>query len=105
MATRTRISATIDPAVLDAARAAVAAGAAPNLSVWISNAMARQVEHEHRLAALDELIAAHEAVHGEITAEDIAEAEAWASERSVHVDARPPGKRRPNRRKPIEGAA
>ncbi len=85
MTTRYRLSATVDPELVAAGRAAVAAGEAPNLSAWVNEALSRQVEHERGLVALDVAIAAFEAEHGEITDADIAETNRRMQARSERV--------------------
>lgn len=71
--TRERLSATVDADVLAAGRAAVAAGEAESLSAWVNDALRRQADHDRRLRAMDDAIAAYEAEHGVITDEEIAE--------------------------------
>jgi Arc/MetJ-type ribon-helix-helix transcriptional regulator len=79
---RERLSATVESELLDAARAAVAAGRAASVSDWVNQALRHQADHERRLVALDEFIAAYEAEHGEITADEM-----QAAGRSVRADA------------------
>lgn len=85
MAVKRRLSASVDAELLEAARSAVTAGRAENLSAWVNEALRRQAEHDSRLAALGELVADYEADHGEITDADIAAASRWARERAVVV--------------------
>ncbi len=88
--TKARLSATVEAELLESGRAAVAAGRAENLSAWVNGALQRQAEHDRRLNALDDYIRHYEAEHGEITEEDMEEAERWARSRTIHVR----GKRR-----------
>ena len=67
MTQRERLSATVEAELLAAGRAAVAEGRAESLSAWVNNALRRQAEHDRRMQALDEFLAAYEAEHGEIT--------------------------------------
>jgi len=85
MAGKERLSVTVDPELVAAGRAAVAAGERPTLSAWVGEALRRQVEHDERLRAMDEFIAAYEAEFGPVTEERIAEAQRWADERTIHV--------------------
>jgi Arc/MetJ-type ribon-helix-helix transcriptional regulator len=91
MSEKQRVSASIDADVLQAARAAVAAGRAENLSAWVNAAMRRQLEHERGLQALGEAIAAYEAEHGEITQEEMEEAERNLRARAIVVRGRGQG--------------
>ncbi len=85
--TKQRVSATVDSDVLDAGRVAVAEGRAENLSAWVNQALGRQADHDRRLAALDEFLDAYETEHGEITAEEMADAAHRARARSIFVTA------------------
>jgi hypothetical protein len=82
---KSRLSASVDTDVLAAAERAVAAGAAPNLSVWVTEAMRAKLDNDHRLRAMAEFIADYESRHGVITDEDIdlAQREARRRTRSV----------------------
>ncbi len=73
--------------LLAAGRAAVAEGRAESLSAWVNDALRRQTAHDQRLQALDDLLTAYEAEHGEITAEEIEAASRRASGRAVVVRA------------------
>lgn len=90
MTRRIRLSATVEEDLLLAARKAVRAGHADSLSAWVNEALRRQVDHDRRLQALQELIAAHEAEHGEISEEEMESARRSVRSRAVVV--------RPNRR-------
>lgn len=97
MSGRERLSATVDAEALAAARAAVSAGRAPSISEWVNQALLRQAEHDARLAALDELLAEYESVHGEITDDEIATATRRTRSQAVIVrPVDPPASRRPD---------
>jgi hypothetical protein len=68
-----RMSISIDPALADIGRRAVAEGRARSVSSWVSDALQLQVDHDARLQAIDQFIADYEAEHGEITEDEIAE--------------------------------
>jgi hypothetical protein len=93
-----RLSASVDSDLLLAAESAVRHGRADTLSAWINEAMRRRIEDDRRLDALAAFVAAYEAEHGEITAEDIRDAtrQAQARARTVRSPAprRVPGQRR-----------
>jgi len=80
-----RLSASVDAALIQAGQAAVARGAAASLSAWVNAALQRQTEHDRRLRALDEFLAAFEAEHGAIDDEEITAASRRAHARSVVV--------------------
>lgn len=83
-----RLSASVDEELLAAATAAVSGGRAESVSAWINEALRRQVEHDRRLRALDELISAYEAEHGVITEDEMRQAQRRARERAVVVRGR-----------------
>lgn len=82
------MSATVEGELLAAGRAAVAEGRANNLSAWVNDALRRQVEHDRRMQALDDFLAAYEAEHGEITEGEMREATRRTRARAMVV--RPP---------------
>lgn len=84
-ATRDRLSATVAAELLEAGRAAVAEGRAPNLSAWVNDALVRQVDHDRRMRALDAFIHRYEAEHGTITEEEMRDAARRARSRAVVV--------------------
>jgi Arc/MetJ-type ribon-helix-helix transcriptional regulator len=86
---KVRLTASVDPEQLAAAREAVAAGRADSVSAWVNEAMRRQAALESRLAAMAALIAAHEAEHGVITDDEMLDASRWARERAVVVRGNP----------------
>jgi len=85
VATKSRLSASVDADLLTVGHAAVAAGRAENLSAWVNEALRRQAEHDARLGALGDLLADYEAEHGQISDAEIAEATRWARERAVVI--------------------
>ncbi len=85
MATKLRLSASVDAKLIAAGQAAVAAGEAENLSSWVNEALARQVEHNQKMQALDDFIAEYEAEHGEITQAEMDRAEQWARSHAIVV--------------------
>lgn len=88
MTSKARLSATVDADLLAAGTAAVAEGRADSLSAWVNEALRRHAEHEQGLIALREAIAAHEAEHGVISAEDVDRANAYVRHHAVRVDGR-----------------
>ena len=89
MERKQRLSASVDPDLIAAGHAAVAAGTAPSLSAWVTEALLRQAEHDRRLAALGKAIAEFEAEHGALTDAEIDDASRWARERAVVVRSGP----------------
>ena len=72
MSHKARLTVTVDPDLVEAGSAAVADGRAESLSAWVNRALAERVEKDRRLQALGGAIAAYEAAHGAITADEIA---------------------------------
>lgn len=85
MATKERLSVSIDPELVEAGRAAVSAGRSDSLSAWVSTALERHAAHERRLVALDEFFAQYEAEHGAITEEEMQAAQRHFRERAIVV--------------------
>ena len=94
MERKQRLSASVDPDLIAAGHAAVAAGIAPSLSAWVSEALLRQAEHDRRLAALGKVITAFAAQHGALSDAEIDDASRWARERAVVVRSGPRSVRR-----------
>ena len=92
MSGRERLSATVEGELLEAGRAAVAEGRAESLSAWVNAALRRQAEHDRRMQALDDFLAAYEAEHGEITEDEMREAQRRTRSRAVVVRTPPPEK-------------
>lgn len=80
-----RLSASVDADMIKAGKDAVASGRADSLSAWVNEALHRQAEHDRQLQAMAEFIAAYEAEHGEITEEEMDEAERSMRERAIVV--------------------
>ena len=74
--------------MIEAGQAAVAHGSAGSLSGWVNDALHRQADHDRRVRALDDFLAAYEAEHGEISDEQVAEAARRARTRAVVVRGR-----------------
>jgi hypothetical protein len=71
MATKERLSVSIDPGLVAAGRVAVSEGRSENLSAWVSAALTAQAAHDQRLRALDAFFGAYEAEHGAFTPEEM----------------------------------
>jgi hypothetical protein len=69
-----RLSASIDADLLAAAERAVSEGRAENVSAWVNAALRRQADHDRRMHALTEFVAAYEAKHGVISDKEISTA-------------------------------
>ncbi|HVB90685.1 MAG TPA: hypothetical protein VND70_01170 [Acidimicrobiales bacterium] len=67
-----RLTVTVDPGLIEAGNQAVAAGLAESLSGWVNAALAEQAVRDRRLQSLSDAIAAYEADHGRITADEMA---------------------------------
>ena len=91
MSSKIRLSATIDEDALGAARQAVEAGRAESVSAWVNEAMVRLAEHERRLAALDEFLAAYEDEKGAITEDEMSAAKRRVAARATVVRGRAGG--------------
>jgi Arc/MetJ-type ribon-helix-helix transcriptional regulator len=89
MSTKQRLSASVDAELVVAAQEAVAAGQAENVSAWVNDALRLKADHDQRLRAVDEFLAAFEAEHGEITDEEIRDAARRARGRAVVIRGKP----------------
>ncbi|MGH9165644.1 MAG: hypothetical protein ACRDZW_09060 [Acidimicrobiales bacterium] len=94
MTTRERLSATVEPELLEAGRAAVEEGRAATLSEWVNDALRRQADHDRRMKALDDFLDAYESKHGEITEAEILDATRRTRGRAVVVRRAPPARQR-----------
>lgn len=83
-----RVTISIDAELFDAGVAAIAAGRAPSMSAWISAAIADKAAKDRRLAALADAVAAYEAEHGVISADELAEQAVADREAAARVAAR-----------------
>jgi Arc/MetJ-type ribon-helix-helix transcriptional regulator len=93
-----RLSASIDAELMRAGQEAVAEGRAESMSAWVNDALRLKADHDRRMRALDEFIAAYEADHGEITEEEIRDAARRARAgatvvRAASISDRPPSGR------------
>ncbi|MGH7439565.1 MAG: hypothetical protein ACRENE_28075 [Polyangiaceae bacterium] len=86
---KVRLSASVDADLVAAAEAAVARGRLESVSAWVNEALRAKAEQDRRLEALGVFIAAYEAEHGEISAEEMRDAarRARARARTVRVPA------------------
>lgn len=85
MATKQRLSASVDHDLIEAGEAAVKSGRAESLSAWVNEALRRQTEEERRLRALDHFIEVYEAEHGEFTDAELAEERRSMKARAISV--------------------
>jgi Arc/MetJ-type ribon-helix-helix transcriptional regulator len=85
MTAKSRLSVTVDADLIEASQAAVAAGEAESVSAWVNDALRLKADHDRRLRALDDFIAAYEAEHGEITEEEMEAAVRSMRERAIVV--------------------
>ena len=89
MSPKQRFSASVDAELMAAAQQAVADGRAENLSAWVNDALQLKADHDRRLRALDDFLAAYEAEHGEITEDEMRAAARRARERAIVVRSGP----------------
>jgi Arc/MetJ-type ribon-helix-helix transcriptional regulator len=92
MSGKERLSASVDAELVAAAQEAVARGEADSVSAWVNDALRLKADHDGRLAALDEFLAAYEAEHGEITEQEMHDAARRARAGAVVVRGRPAGR-------------
>ncbi len=71
------------------AQEAVAQGRAESVSAWVNDALRLKADHDRRLQALDDFLAAYESEHGEITEEEMRDAARRARGRAVVVRGTP----------------
>jgi Arc/MetJ-type ribon-helix-helix transcriptional regulator len=88
MSGKQRLSASVDADLVAVAQEAVSQGRADSMSAWVNDALRLKADHELRLRALDDFLAAYEAEHGEITEEDMRDAARRARGRAVVVRGR-----------------
>src|SRR5580658_1188959 len=91
MTTKRRLSASVDAELVAVAQEAVTGGRAESISAWVNDALRLKADHDRRLQALDDFLAAYEAEHGEITDDEMRDAARRARERAVVVRGRPAG--------------
>jgi len=85
MSTKQRLSASVDTELLAAAQQAVTEGRAESISAWVNDALRLKTDHDRRLQAIDDFLAAYEAEHGEITEDEMRDAARRARERAIVV--------------------
>jgi Arc/MetJ-type ribon-helix-helix transcriptional regulator len=85
MSIKQRLSASVDAELVAVAQEAVAAGQAENVSAWVNDALRLKADHDRRLRAVDDFLAAYEAEHGAITDEEIRDAARSARGRAIVV--------------------
>lgn len=100
MIAKQRLSATVDPELIEAAEEAVARGEAASVSAWVSDALRLKAEQDRSLRALSAFVTSYEARHGEISPDEMALAQRRAERRAVTVRGltrtrRPPARRWP----------
>jgi hypothetical protein len=83
--TKSRLSASVDADLLAAAARAVAEGLAENVSAGIPRCVV--ADHDRRMGALADFVAAYESKHGVITDEDIGGGNAARNARATVVRA------------------
>src|SRR6266851_10378850 len=93
MSSKQRLSASVDADLMAVAQDAVTQGQAESVSAWVNDALRLKADHDRRLRALDDFLAAYEAEHGPVTDEEMRDAARGARSRAVVVrgepDARP----------------
>jgi len=89
MTTKRRLSASVDAELVEVAQEAVTGGHAESISAWVNDALRLKADHDRRLQALDEFLAAYEAEHGEISEDEMRDAARRARERAIVVRGNP----------------
>jgi hypothetical protein len=98
MNTKERLSASVDAELLAIGHRAVAEGRADSLSAWINDALRLKADHDARLEAIDDFLAAYEDEHGAITDQEMHDAARNARARAVVVRSEPEGRQVPTPR-------
>ena len=80
-----RLSVSVRPAWIEAARTAVAGGQAPSVSAWVDDALRLKAENDRRLAALAGFLESYEKEHGVITDDEVRDAARRTRGRAVTV--------------------
>jgi Arc/MetJ-type ribon-helix-helix transcriptional regulator len=91
---KVRLSASVDADLIAAAEQAVARGRLESVSAWVNEALRSKVEQDRRLEALGAFVAAYEAEHGEITADEMRSAARRARARAIATQGTPAPKHR-----------
>jgi len=89
MTTKRRLSASVDAELVAVAQEAVTGGHAESISAWVNDALRLKADHDRRLQALDEFLAAYEAEHGAITEDEMRDAARRARERAIVIRGNP----------------
>jgi Arc/MetJ-type ribon-helix-helix transcriptional regulator len=89
MTTKRRLSVSVDAELVAVAQEAVTGGQAESISAWVNDALRLKADHDRRLQALDEFLAAYEAEHGKITDDEMRDAARRARERAIIVRGNP----------------
>ena len=82
---KTRLSASVDADLLDAAEKAVAEGRSDSVSAWVNDALRRKQDHDARLKALAAFVASYEHASGVITDDEVRQAVRRARARAVTI--------------------
>jgi Arc/MetJ-type ribon-helix-helix transcriptional regulator len=93
MSAKQRLSASVDSELVAVAQEAVTDGRAESISAWVNDALRLKADHDRRLRALDDFLAAYEAEHGEITEEEMRDSARRARERAIVVRGSPEQRR------------
>src|SRR5260370_16672402 len=71
MTTKRRLCASVDAELVAVAQEAVTGGHAGSINAWGNDALRLKADHDRRLQALDDFLAAYEAAHGGITDQEM----------------------------------
>jgi Arc/MetJ-type ribon-helix-helix transcriptional regulator len=82
---KARLSASVDPDLIEAAENAVAKGQYGSVSAWVNEALRLKLAQDRRMEALAAFVAAYETEHGEITAQELELAARRARTRATPV--------------------
>ena len=97
MSGKQRLSVSVDADLVATAQEAVDQGRAESMSAWVNAALRLKADHDRRMAALDEFLAAYEAEHGQITEEEMRDAARAARGRAIVVRDTPGPQQAPGR--------
>lgn len=89
MERKTRLSASVDPALVERAREAVSAGRVSSVSAWVEEALRAYAEHERGLEHLQQFVDEVEAERGPLDAELRAAARERLRARTTRPNAAP----------------
>ena len=85
MATKSRLSASVDAGVLKEVERAVRDGRAATVSAWVDDALRRKLADEARRAALDRYLADYEREFGAFTDDEVRAAQAALKARAIRT--------------------